>query len=192
MSYHAIGAVENIAFRRQQLSRLLAILESMPAAWGNKFLAASDDRSDDGQLWFPGAAEITQPTEVPGSNLVLWPAADFRNLEAGWNEVIGFLKLGDFDSIRGPFHPARKVNAATSTFQRGAIAVVKDVLGKLDAKLGVKPKMLQAGFPLLFLLGAGALAAGKLLGKKGRKVRKGRKNTRRRSPRRRSTRRRHR
>lgn len=148
MSYQgaSLGAVatsgRSLASVRLGLMRLSSMLEALPSTYGDKKFLPSDD-----QVMLQDAPElraITKPALWTGSNVVAWPAAEWKAREADWNAAVQALGVtGDLKA----FALQRKLAVGTST-RTDAISATRQLLARVNDKLGVSswwPWLVAAG-----------------------------------------------
>jgi hypothetical protein len=116
---------------RDALARLLATLESLPAAFADKKFLPSNDATmlEDA----PELRSIMSPTLWEGSNVVAWPVGDWNALEAAWDAAIAALGITSGD-LRA-FALQRKLATATST-RASALDATRNLIAQYDAKFG--------------------------------------------------------
>lgn len=132
------------------LQSLLVQLQGLsPALAGKKFLPSDDATMLEDA---PQLRLIQRPTLWPGSNVIAWPASDWRAREADWSAAIAFLGIPK-GNIR-VFALDRTFGSGTPTNPSAAVAT-RSLIGLLEQRLGVSGRSL---LPWLLVAAAAGLA----------------------------------
>lgn len=158
MSYarEGLGAVSGGETAVRSARSVLASMLSQLVALGETStlkIEASDNETLKGELCGLGFAtgpcqSVTKPSPWVGSNVIVWPAADFNRCEAAWATCVAYVGKGGSFALR-------QTNIAK------AIVATRALLAAVDAKL---PGASGSVFLLLALAIGGAVA----MRKKGR------------------------